>query len=114
MSGGFEMAVVSFNKEQIDELTIKLGRFAKAQLDETEWELLLAIFAAAADKLVISQDDEYSVTLPGVQLEGDGEPVQNPKESEAAELREQIQLAYIPGRQPPGDIASITPIRKGP
>jgi hypothetical protein len=107
------MTEVTFNKAQIDELTIKLGRCAKAQLDEKEWELLLAIFAAAADKLTLSQDGE-SVTLPGVQLEGNGEPIQNPRESDAQELREQLQLAYIPGRQPPGSVSSITPIRSGP
>jgi len=107
------MTEVTFNKEQIDKLTIKLGRFAKAKLDPTEWELLLAIFAAAADKLELSPDDE-SVTLPGVQLDGDGEPTENPSESDPEELREQLQLAYIPGRLPTGSIASITPIRKGP
>jgi hypothetical protein len=107
------MAEVAFNRVQIDELTLKLGRFAKAQLDETEWELLLAIFAAAADKLLPSQNKE-SGTLPGVEIEGNAEPVQNPKESDAVELREQLLRAYIPGRQPPGNLSSITPIRKGP
>jgi hypothetical protein len=95
------MASVTFTREEIDRLTDKLGSLA-SKLTEPEWELLLAIFAAAADKVGASQDPK-SATLPGIQSE-------NPRESTARQLRDQLLRAYAPGRTPPdheGD--SVTP-----
>jgi len=95
------MASVTFTKEEIDRLTDKLGSVASA-LTEPEWELLLAIFAAAADKVTASQNP-HSAALPGV-------PSENPGESTARQLRDQLLRSYSPGRTPPdhqGD--SVTP-----
>jgi hypothetical protein len=104
------MTDVTFNRKAIDDLTLKLGECAKAQLEEPEWNLLLAIFAAAADKLVPSETKE-SGTLPGPQIDPDEKTDTTYAESDAEELREQLLHAYIPGKHPPGKLSSVTPIR---
>ena len=104
------MTDVTFNRKEIDDLTLKLGECAKAQLEEPEWNLLLAIFAAAADKLVSSETKE-SGTLPEPQIDPGEKTDKTYAESNAEELRGQLLHAYIPGKHPPGKLSSVTPIR---
>jgi len=99
----------SFTRKDVDGLTDALAKMA-VLLDQKEWGLLLAIFAAAADHIKLSKNTR-SGTLPGVQIMGDGEKVEDPGQADARELRDQLLQAYIPGRQPPGSVGSVTPIR---
>jgi hypothetical protein len=93
------MPDITFDWHQVKRLTNALGRFS-TELDREEWALLLAIFAAAADKIDPSPDGK-SGTLPAAQIRGNGETVEDPRESDAVELREQLLDAYTPGKSPP-------------
>lgn len=102
------MTDLTFNHEEIDRLTRRLGDLAVG-LTPSEWALLLAIFAAAADKVVISPD-EHSGTLPAAQISGDGETIDDPARADARALRQQLLGAYTPGKTPPqGFGESVTP-----
>ncbi len=93
------MGDLKFTRQEIDELTDRLGSFA-ADLTKSQWSLLLAIFAAAADQ-VQSGPDNKSGTLPAPEVSGDLEKVEDPSQSTAEELREQLRHSYVPGGPPP-------------
>jgi hypothetical protein len=102
------MPEITFNRDDIDRLTRKLGRFA-TELTNSEWALLLAIFAAAAGA-VTPPEPTTSGTLPGAQISGNGETVENPRETDADVLRQQLLNAYTPGKAPPQSFGdSVTP-----
>jgi hypothetical protein len=103
------MAEVTYTRAEIDRLTDKIGRFAKEHLTKKEWDLLLAIFAAAADDVTAIEDPRRG-TLPGVEID-DEVIVENPDESDAEQLRDQLLRAHTPGRVPPakGVGESVTP-----
>ena len=63
------MTEITYSRKEIDNLTRKLGEFAKAELEDPEWALLLAVFAAAADRVVVSEDT-HSGTFAGVEISG--------------------------------------------
>jgi hypothetical protein len=103
------MTEITYSRTEIDNLTRKLGEFAKAKLEDPEWALLLAIFAAAADRVVVSEDT-HSGTFPGVQISGTVEIIESPGESDAEKLRDQLLRAHTPGKVPPrGSGDSVTP-----
>jgi hypothetical protein len=93
------MADLKFTRQEIDELIEKLGSFA-ADLSGSEWRLLLAIFAAAVDRVEPSTDNK-SGTLPAPEVSGNLQKVEDPSASNAAELRDQLRQSYVPGRLPP-------------
>jgi hypothetical protein len=105
-----EMADFSFTRADLDALTEKLGETATA-LTTQQWDLLLAIFAAAADHIKVDPADATSGTLPGAEITGNGAIIESPGESSADELRDQLLRAYTPGRRrhPRGFGESITP-----
>jgi hypothetical protein len=95
-----EMNPVTFTKEDILELTNHLSEFAEKGLSQEEWNLLVAIFAAAATHVQVS-DNAPQGTIPGVKVP--------PKPQSAAKLRDQLRKAYIPGRPPEPILARISP-----
>ena len=103
------MTEIRYSREEIDNLTQKLGEFAKAKLEDPEWALLLAIFAAAADGLKVSPDTKTG-TFAGVEISDTVEVVESPGESDAETLRDQLLRAHTPGKVPPkGSGDSVTP-----
>jgi hypothetical protein len=103
------MTEITYSRKETDNLTQKLGEFAKAKLEDPEWALLLAIFAAAADRVVVSEDT-HSGTFAGVEISGIVEVVESPGESDVETLRDQLFHAHTPGKVPPkGNGDSVTP-----
>ena len=93
------MAPFKFTWKEVDVLTDRLSSVA-TELTESEWSLLLAIFAAAVDQVKSGPDKKWG-TLPAPEIDGDIEKVEDPGESTAAELREQLLLSYLPDGPPP-------------
>lgn len=89
---------VPFNRRNIDALTLQLGKFA-TEFTPKERELLLAIFAAAADHVDISADG-YMGTFSGVQPSGG---------RTAADFCKELREAYMPGKAPAPIRAQVTP-----
>ena len=95
------MADLQFTWTDIEGLTDRLASVAP-ELSNSEWELLLAIFATAADK-VESAPDKTSGTLPMAE-------VNDNVEKSSAELREQLRCAYVPGTPTPTPFSmKVTP-----
>jgi hypothetical protein len=89
---------VTFTRKDIDSLIQKLGEFA-THLNKEEWDLLLAIFAVAADQAEVGTDLTKG-TFPGIGVKGKGEMIDDPEGKKARELREQLRRAYRPGKPP--------------
>jgi len=96
-----------FDKDAIDRLADQLGRCAKDHFSESEWKLLLAIFAAAADRV------EIWGRLPGAQVDDSQGKIENPRDATVAELREQLLGAYVPGNPPAPLRRRVTPQKPG-
>jgi hypothetical protein len=93
------MADFKFTREEVDVLTDRLSTVATG-LTKSEWTLLLAIFAAAVDQVKSGPDKTWG-TLPAPEVNGNIEKVEDPRESTAEELREQLLQSYVPGGPPP-------------
>jgi len=106
------MTDLTFTRADIDGLTEKLGSFA-TQLNESEWDLLLAIFAVAVD-YVESSPDKKSGRLPASQIRGDRKKVENPSQSTSAELRDQFRYAFSRGKPGVPIIDRVTPVGHPP
>lgn len=108
------MATFKFTWEELDVLTARLSSVATG-LTKKEWGLLLAIFAAAADQVESGPDKKWG-TLPAPEIDGDIEKVEDPGESTAEELREQLLLSYVPGPPPPHHpiVFRVTPPKPKP
>ena len=86
------MADLQFTRADIEALTDRLASVAST-LSKSDLELLLAIFATAADK-VESSPDKTSGTLPMAE-------VNDNVETSSDELRDQLLRAYVPGTPTP-------------
>ncbi len=108
------MALFKFTWKEVDVLTDRLGSVATG-LTEKEWSLLLAIFAAAADQVESGPDKTWG-TLPAPEIDGDIEKVEDPGESTAEELREQLLQSYVPGGPPRHRpiVFRVSPPKPGP
>jgi hypothetical protein len=89
------MAELHFSWRDISELTKRLSSVAH-ELTEVEWALLLAIFAAAAER-VESGEGEANGTLPAARISDYPHRIESPRHLDPAELRNQLLHAYIPG-----------------
>ena len=89
------MADFGFNRDDITNLAHKLGTI-QSDLTHREWVLLLAIFAAAANRAEVTDAATGSSSLPNPEVVGlaDG-AVGYP---DAADLQKQLLNAYIPGK----------------
>jgi hypothetical protein len=88
------MATVKFTHEEIEDLARKVGALGPF-FSKKERALLLAIFAAAAEKVTSSAKiGEF----PGSEPSADSATLEN--------LQEQLLKAYIPGNAPPHGISA--------
>lgn len=97
----------SYTRDDIDELTHRLAQCA-TELSKQQWDLMLAIFAAAADRVDIGTDTSRG-TLPGAQVNVSEGTIENPEEATVKQLREQLRKAHIPGKPPTHNMCRITP-----
>ena len=93
------MADLKFTREEVDGLIDRLSSVA-TEFTKSEWSLLLAIFAAAADQVKSGPDKTWG-TLPAPEIDGNIKKVEDPGESTAEELREQLLRSYVPGGPSP-------------
>ena len=101
-----EMYDFTFTKDDIDILIQKLAQFAD-YLNEQEWGLLLAIFAAAANQVEFSPDQTQR-KFSRVVIKGEPDL----REKTVEELRDQLLNAYInsvPVRAPSVDMLAPPP-----
>jgi hypothetical protein len=88
------VANLEFSPQDIENLAQKLGRL-QPSLSQQEHMLLLAIFAAAADRAVVS-DAAGTATLPVPEIWGQV-PGAGGKQATLGDLQEQLINAYVPG-----------------
>jgi hypothetical protein len=102
------MADLEFSWREFKELTDKVSTVAH-ELSKSQWSLLLAIFAAAADRAE-SGPDKTTGTLPAVEISDHPTKIEAPRDHSSADLLDQLLHAYMPGPPPsiPWDI-KITP-----
>lgn len=87
-----------FTSEDVEELIDALSRMAVSDhLPKGQWGLLLSIFAAAARSVDV--EDETEGKFSGVKVEGG--VIEDPRNKEVKELREQLRNARMPAN-PPG------------
>jgi hypothetical protein len=114
-----ETSDFSFTNRDIADLTGKLSKFAKAELlNDKDWGLLLAIFAAAADHVQVGQDPTQG-TFSGIAIKNlvtkvdTALEVRAPAVMDAGELLDQLRGAYIPGKPVTPIVDCVTPIKTG-
>jgi len=93
------MADLSFNKADINSLTQKLKNVQESLgLTEHEYRLLLAIFAAAADRINLNNPAaNNSSTLPLPEIFGAAPDAVADPNVTLGDLQNQLLNAYIPG-----------------
>jgi hypothetical protein len=90
------MADLQFSQQEIEDLAQKLSRI-QPSLSERESTLLLAIFAAAADRAKRS-DSGGGATLPWFEIRNPPPPPPGAGEQVTlTDLQQQLLNAYIPG-----------------
>jgi hypothetical protein len=92
------MADLEFSWKEFKELTDKLSMVA-SELPASQWALLLAIFATAADRAE-SGPDKTTGTLPAVEVSDHPAKIAAPRGDSPADLRDQLLHAFIPGPPP--------------
>ena len=91
----------------INALSKMAGNLTKGQ-----WGLLLSILAAAAGNVEVSENKTMG-KFSGVQV--DGGVVTSPRNKDVKELREQLQKAHMPAKQPGAPLGSmVSPPKTGP
>src|SRR5713101_6448818 len=88
------MAELQFSQQEIENLAQKLSRI-QPSLSERESTLLLAIFAAAADRAKRSGPD--GATLPGFEIRNPPPAAGTGQQVTLTGLQQQLLNAYIPG-----------------
>lgn len=121
------MTDLQFGPDDITGLAEKLS--AVTGLTETEYGLLLAIFAVAAARVEVTDPGTGQSTLPKPQIVGQAAGPNLPDVTQVtpALLKEQILNAYIPGNyfggsgfvdritdDPPGQVGNPTVVPGGP
>jgi len=89
------MADLEFNLQDITNLAQKL-RALQQSLSQQEHMLLLAIFAAAADRTEVSDPMAGTVTLPVPEIWGDTAGAGG-SQATLGDLQQQLLNAYLPG-----------------
>jgi hypothetical protein len=89
------MADLQFSQQEIEDLAQKLSRI-QPSLSERESTLLLAIFAAAADRAKRS-DSGGGATLPGFEIRNPPPAAGTGQQVTLTGLQQQLLNAYIPG-----------------
>jgi hypothetical protein len=89
------MADLTFTRQQIDELTERLGSLA-ADLGEPQRRLLLAIFAAGVDKVESDLNDK-SGAPPAPKASGGPQKAEGAEAPDAGKLRDQLRKSFVPG-----------------
>ena len=104
------MGEVKFTLQDVEDLTRKVSTLAP-DLTANEHALLLAIFAAAADRIEVSATGQG--TLPAAAVQGEQ---LGAEQLTVADFRRQLLNAYIPGEGPTegGFRALITAMPPGP
>jgi hypothetical protein len=92
------MAELQFSWNDVSELTRRLSLIAH-ELSESEWALLLAIFATSADR-VESGPVKGQGTLPAAEISDAPHEIASPRSEHSAQLRDQLLRAYVPGSPP--------------
>jgi hypothetical protein len=92
------MADLEFSWKEFKGLTDKVSQVAP-ELSASQWNLLLAIFAAAADRAE-SSPDKMSGTLPAAEVSDHPAKAEDPGGKNSADLRDQLLHAYMPGPPP--------------
>ena len=92
---GTPLADLEFNLQDISNLAQKL-RGIQQSLSQQEHMLLLAIFAAAAARVTVSDPLAGTVTLPVPEIRGDTPGAGGPQAT-LGDLQQQLLNAYIPG-----------------
>jgi hypothetical protein len=88
----------------LSEMSVKLTR--------GQWGLLLSILAASAGNVEVGEDKTKG-TFPGVRV--DGGVITDPRNKTVQELREQLQKAHMPAKQPGAPLGSmVSPPKTGP
>ena len=108
----------SFTHKNIVDLTDKLSQYAKGNLSDEEWGLLLAIFAAAADHVEVGPDPTQG-TFSGIAIKNletkvdTALEVRAPADEDVGMLLGQLRGAYIPGKPVTPILDCVTPIKTG-
>jgi hypothetical protein len=92
------MANLEFSWKEFKELTDKLSTVAP-ELSKSQWALLLAIFATAADRAE-SGPGKMTGTLPAVEVSDHPTKIEAPRGHSSVDLCDQLLHAYIPGSPP--------------
>ncbi len=102
---------VSFTSRDVTGLIRVLSNMA-GELTRGQRGLLLSIFAAAAGNVEVSEDKTRG-KFSGIKIDGGG--ITDPGNKKIADLRRQLQKAYMPGKPPGAPLNDmIVPPKKKP
>jgi hypothetical protein len=101
----------SFTSRDVTGLIRVLSSMA-GELTRGQWGLLVSIFATAAGNVEVGEDKTRG-KFSGIKI--DGGAITDPRNKKIADLRKQLQKAYMPGKPPGAPLNDmITPPKKKP